>query len=193
MPPEIVLAVLAAGAGRRFAAGHHKLDAVIDGQTVVRRAVDAAVAADIGPVAVVVGAHHPPLPGDVTVIENRRWDDGQSTSVHAAIEWADSLAADAIVVGLGDQPFVPPAAWRLVAQSRSPIAVATYDGRRRNPVRLARSVWPLIPTEGDEGARSVLRTRPDLVEEVICPGSGADIDTVEDLTSWQNRSSTNSP
>jgi molybdenum cofactor cytidylyltransferase len=90
-------------------------------------------------------------------------------------------------------------AWQAVARSTAAIAVATYEGRRRNPVRLHRTVWPLLPAVGDEGARTVARLRPDLVEEVPCPGSPADIDTVSDLQNaevhrpWQNRSSTNSP
>lgn len=191
-----VAIVLAAGAGSRFTGSTHKLLAELHGIPIARRAVDTARRADIGPVVVVTGAVDPfegdPPPG-VHVVHHSRWADGQATSLQAGIEAARRLGADAVVVGLADQPFVTPDAWRAVAASTSPIAVATYAGRRRNPVRLAADVWPLLPTAGDEGARSVVRLRPEFVEDVPCAGSPADIDTWEDLAPWQNRSSTNSP
>ncbi|MEQ8437756.1 MAG: nucleotidyltransferase family protein [Ilumatobacter fluminis] len=200
MPPPTIAVLLAAGAGSRFDGGGHKLDAELDGATVADHAVRAALVADVGPVIVVTGAVEPALPAtrldgavDVTLVANPDWAAGQSTSLRVAVDAARTRHAHAIVVGLADQPFVDPTAWRSVAASRSPIAVAEYDGRPRNPVRLHHSVWPLLPTVGDHGARHLIRLRPELVERVPCQGSDADIDTLEDLRSWQNRSSTNSP
>lgn len=184
-----VAVVLAAGAGSRFHGPDHKLSATIDGVPVLQRAVDTVVEAAIGPVVVVVGDHSlPDLPDEVLVVHNPRWHEGQITSVRCGIDAARRAGADAVVIGLGDQPFVTPEAWRAVAASAAPIAVATYDGRRGNPVRLGTAVWPLLPESGDEGARSVIRMHPDLVEHVPCTGSAADIDTLEDLERWQSRS-----
>lgn len=188
--------VLAAGAGTRFQDTRHKLSAELPAtsdepaETVIARSLRHAIAADIGPVIVVTGAAPDIVPaalrGDVIVHPNPAWVDGQITSLHAGLDAARTLGATAVVVGLGDQPSIAPTAWRAVASASSPIAVATYDGQRANPVRLDESVWELLPTEGDEGARVLMRVRPDLVGEVPCVGSPADIDTTEDLRRWQS-------
>lgn len=187
--PTTVAIVLAAGSGSRFEGPDHKLSATIAGVPVLQRSVAVAVHAAIGPVVVVVGDHTlPPLPSTVTIAHNPRATEGQITSVHRGLQTARDIGADAVVIGLGDQPFVTPEAWRAVAASSAPIAVATYDGRRGNPVRLHASMWDHLPLTGDEGARSLIRMHPDLVEPVPCTGSAADIDTLEDLERWQNRS-----
>ena len=193
---ETVVVLLAAGAGVRFTGTGHKLSAKLSetahepAATVLERAIDHALAADIGPVIVVTGAATDTIParfdGLVLVQFNPRWAEGQMTSVRSGLERAVELGASAAIVGLGDQPFISPQAWRAVASSPGPIAVATYDGRRANPVRLNASVWDLLPTTGDEGARSLMRVRPELVREVPCTGSPADIDTAEDLSRWQS-------
>jgi molybdenum cofactor cytidylyltransferase/nicotine blue oxidoreductase len=188
----VVAIVLAAGAGSRFEDATHKLRAGFGFATVVERSVASAVEASIGPVVVVVGAvdlsdllGRAVTEGDVELVDNPEWRRGQATSLRVGIERADALGAEAVVVGLADQPGVPAEAWRLVASSDiAPIVAADFGGGRRPPVRIARGVWPLLPTAGDVGARELMRLRPDLVGEVACPGDPADVDTVEDLRRW---------
>jgi len=186
--------VLAAGAGSRFDGEGHKLLAPFRGRPLATWAIDAAAASGLDEVLVVEGAvplgevvedagARSPVP--VRRLANTRWAEGQAGSLAVAVEAAGAAGHVAVVVGLADQPLVPRAAWRAVADSTAtPISVATYGGRRRNPVRLARSVWPLLSTEGDEGARELMRRRPDLVGEVACEGEPVDVDTVEDLARW---------
>jgi CTP:molybdopterin cytidylyltransferase MocA len=195
--PVRIAVVLAAGAGSRFHGPGHKLSSALEpasgeaaGGTVIGRALAAVLQSGIGPVVVVTGAAPDVVPGDlvdqVTICHNPTWAEGQMTSLLVGLRHAAELGCIEAVIGLADQPFVTPDAWRTVAAAAGPIAVATYDGRRGTPVKLDRSVWHLLPAGGDEGARALMRVRPDLVREVACTGSPADIDTEEDLRRWQS-------
>lgn len=182
--------LLAGGSGSRFAGTRHKLVTSFRGRPMIEWGLDAVRGAGLVPW-VVWGAladHAPRLDDDVVVLRNDDWRDGMATSLAVAVDRADALGLDAIVVGPADQPLVPAAAWAAVAGADPglPIVVATYDGRRANPVRLARSVWPLLPRTGDRGARVLLEVRHDLVTEVACPGNPIDIDTLEDLDQWNS-------
>ncbi len=184
--------VLAAGGGSRFTASggdRHKLLAPFQGRTVVEWAIDHAAAAELDAVYVVRGAIDlpvPPLAADaVQFVANHRWQEGMATSLRAGLTRARRDGHHAVVVGLGDQPLVLAESWQRVARAKAkPIGVATYNGTRGNPVRLSSLVWPLLPVTGDQGAKVVMRRRPDLVMEVPCPGGAADIDTVDDLREW---------
>jgi len=199
------LVLLAAGAGTRFGDRGHKLLANLPAsadepvQSVIERSLARAVAARIAPLVVVSGALSDAAlraaaarvggGGDddrIEVVHNPQWADGQMSSVRVGLAAAAARGCTRVVIGLGDQPGIAPTAWRLVADDAGPISVATYDGRRGNPVALDDDVWPLLPDGGDEGARTLMRVRPDLVREVPCTGSPRDIDTEEDLRRWQS-------
>lgn len=185
LPAGTIGVLLAAGGGSRFTGSTHKLHARLGDSTVFEHALAAALGAGFDHLVVVTGAVPLPLDGAPVVVRHHAgWADGQATSMQAGLAVARELGATAVVVGLGDQPFVTSAAWRAVAASSAPIAVATYGGVRGNPVRLAAATWELLPTEGDAGARRVMSVHPELVEEVPCEGSAADIDTPEDLERW---------
>ncbi len=193
--------MLAGGSGSRFDAATHKLDAEFRGRPLAAHALGAvrplldgcvdqiyvvtgATGIDI-PLAWLADAESVPVEQlGFTVVHNDRWSEGQATSLAAGIDRAEADGHDAVVVGLADQPLVGTDAWRAVATAEGPIVTASFGGRRRPPVKLDRSVWPLLPRTGDEGARSLVRLRSDLVSEVACMGNPIDIDTMEDLQRW---------
>ena len=182
--------LLAAGAGSRFGGG--KLLARYGGRPLIEAALANLAEAPVDETLVVVGAdagrlHEVCEPYGVRVVENPRWAEGQATSVLAGLR-ACGPEARAAVVLLADQPLVGAGAVeRLVEtfEGGAEVAVAAYDGEPRNPVLFARGIWPLLEEElsGDEGARAVLRRRPELVTLVPCDGTGdpTDVDTMEDL------------
>jgi molybdenum cofactor cytidylyltransferase len=182
--------LLAAGGGSRFGGG--KLLADFGGQPLVLCVLDNLAEAPVDETLVVIGADEGEMrrvcePYDVRIVENADWEWGQSTSVLAGLHALDEEAQAAVVL-LGDQPLVATeAVKRLVTayEEGARVAVATYGGKRRNPVLFSREVWALLEEEmvGDEGARSVLRRHTELVVEVSCDGVAdpADVDTREDL------------
>jgi molybdenum cofactor cytidylyltransferase len=195
--------ILAAGAGTRFGDVGHKLLAVLPStafrpsESVVMRSTTTALRVFPNGLVVVTGRMSESELGlsdllrsnNLFITYNNKWGDGQATSMQHGLDVARERESDVAVIGLADQPGITPTAWQAVANAAlggAPIAVATYSGRRANPVALRRDVWDLLATVGDEGARSLMALRPELVREVPCVGSPTDIDTVEDLRRWQN-------
>ena len=104
-----------------------------------------------------------------------------ASSLQCGLTEAQQRGASSVVVGLADQPAIKPKSWQRVADSAAPLAVATYNGVRGNPVRIHAELWSLLPTSGDEGARSLFKSHKDLLEEVACDGSAQDLDTTSDI------------
>jgi CTP:molybdopterin cytidylyltransferase MocA len=185
--------LLAAGEGSRF--GQPKALVKLNGQTLAERGVGLLRAGGADPILVVTGAVPVELAGTLTV-DNPQWRTGMGSSLRAALQAltearrAPEMGPEirAVVVALADQPLVgADAVARLIAAYRggASVAVAAYDGQARNPVLLAREHWPevIATATGDQGARTFLRTRPELVTLVECGDTGRpdDIDTPADL------------
>lgn len=180
--------ILAAGSGERFQASggdRPKVMSILRGKPLVAHVLAAVGTAGLDEVAIVEGADDlgEIVPAGVTRLRNPRPGEGIASSLQVGLGAARTGGHDAVVVALGDQPGVTAGAVRLLASQPPdpPIAVATYAGRRGTPVRVHASVWDLLPVTGDEGARALMRSRPELVQEVPCPGEPADVDTVQDL------------
>jgi CTP:molybdopterin cytidylyltransferase MocA len=190
LPRGVCAVVLAAGAGSRFGGG--KLLAPFGKGTLFEATLLGLREAPVDETIVVVGNDAEGLRGlcesqGVSIAENPDWAEGMATSVRKGLASCSPDARAAVVV-LADQPLVgAKAVERLVRahEEGASVAVATYGGKRRNPVLFARGVWPMLGEElsGDEGARGFLRRHPEMVTEVPCDdvADPTDVDTVEDL------------
>lgn len=187
--PKVAAILLCAGEGSRFKGTSHKLLQPLGSSTVVALSLQAMIDAAFEINIVVDGAIDlgEYLESGVNLVHNKDWNKGMATSLKIGVEAAKDLGVSRIVVGLGDQPGIYSHSWRAVGACEGrPIAVATYHGKRRNPVKLDSVVWDLLPSLGDEGARALMRAYPELVEEVDCDGDPRDIDIVEDLIKWNS-------
>jgi CTP:molybdopterin cytidylyltransferase MocA len=195
--------LLAAGEGSRL--GQPKALVEIGGQRLADRGVALLRAGGADPVVVVAGAA-PVEPPGALVVHNPDWRTGMGSSLVAALRSLRVATCTAAVIALADQPLVgPEAVRRLIAAhvgggagpdgGGASIAVASYEGKPRNPVLIAREHWDEVVAmaNGDEGARPFLRAHPDLVTLVECGDTGRpdDIDTPEDLARVEKAATTN--
>lgn len=178
---SVAALVLAAGGGSRFLGTTHKLLASYHGRPLVQATLDAVAGAGFDQTAVVTGAVDLRLlvPDGMAVLFNEDWGSGLSSSLRCGIAWCIEQGHAAVVIGLGDTPGVPRSAWQALLATDADVAVASFSGQLRPPVRLSEARYAEIPSEGDVGAR-VLWRRPGTVE-VDCEGDPSDIDTLADL------------
>jgi len=189
--------LLAAGEGSRF--GRPKALVELNGQTLAERGVNLLRAGGAHPILIITGAAPLQLEGTQSVY-NPAWRTGMGSSLRAALHVLTDADVGAVVVVLADQPLIgAEAVARLIAAYRdgATVAVAAYDGQARNPVLLAREHWAevIATATGDQGARTFLRARPDLVTLVECGDTGRpdDIDTPADLARITGSSQTATP
>jgi CTP:molybdopterin cytidylyltransferase MocA len=178
--------VLAAGASRRF--GGVKQLAELRGRPLLSYAVEAMLAVPaLEPVIVVLGHAADEIAsaiefGSATVVVAAAWNEGQSASLQRGIIAAGD--ADAVVVTLGDQPFITP---QVIAGALDQLpghdAVrATYDGKPGHPVVLSRRA---MDADGGLSADTGARAQPSRFREREWEAghlsSAPDIDTREEL------------
>lgn len=122
--------------------------------------------AGIGFTRVVLGAHAEKIisalaldPG--IVVSNPHWDEGQLSSIQAAIRSLPEGQTDGMVLFLVDHPLISAALVnKLVAEfyrSGRPIVVPTLRGKRGHPVIFAAPLYgELLAAPADQGARAVV-------------------------------------
>lgn len=177
--------ILAAGAGTRFGAATKQL-APLRGKPLLQHAVDAMSAA-LDRAVVVLGHDADAIRaaidfGHVEPVLCEDWARGQGFSLRRGV--AALAGAGAVVVTLGDQPFITPAviAGALARLPGHDAVRAVYDGAPGHPVVLGASVLAAVPElAGDAGARELLARFDVLAWEAGQLASATDIDTQEEL------------
>ena len=176
--------VLAAGGSSRLGVPKQLLE--FHGETLVRRAAKAALESVCDRVVVVVGSHEmrheiDDLP--VSIVENKNWKSGISSSIRAGLEQISS--PDGVVITLCDQPFMTAAVLNeLIITHRETgraIVASTYGTTRGVPAFFAPELFnELASLTKDEGARRIIASHPEKVATVEFPQGAIDIDTPRD-------------
>jgi molybdenum cofactor cytidylyltransferase len=185
LEPPVPAIVLAAGASRRL--GRPKQLVVVEGETLLRRTVRAALAT-CAPVLVVVGARAREVEASlaglpVRVVSNPGWEEGMASSIRAGVRALPQGTTAALFL-VCDQLAVDRAlvARVLAAGQDHPgavVACAYGQGLGIPALFPARCFPQLLALTGDRGAKALLDV-PGVVA-VPFPAGSEDVDSPEDL------------
>lgn len=119
----------------------------------------------------------------LTTVENAHPEDGISRSIAIGVR-ALPAAADAVLIGVGDQPYLTVEAIEALLTAFKPgrIIVPRWGDHRGNPPVFDRKFFAeLVLLDGDVGGQRVIAAHSDAVTEVpLPPALGDDIDRPEE-------------
>ncbi len=191
--------VLAAGGSTRL--GRPKQLLRLNGENLVHRAARFAAEAGCAPVIAVLGCHAERIRSElddleVTIAINPDWQSGMGSSVHCGMKslMEEDASSPKVLLLVCDQVLLSKEILRSLmeksAETDSPITAATYAGRTGVPAVFCNQLYPdLLAIEGDQGARTLIQRYLQRTIAVDFPGGAVDIDTAEDIVSFQAASS----
>ena len=178
--------VMAAGCAMRF--GTNKLKAVLDGKSLILRALEAVPRDDFGAVTVVT--QYPEIrqlaqERGFTAVVNTKPELGLSHTIALGLQTMPRM--DAVLFQVADQPLLKreSVAGLVAFYRRHPddIAALGHDGARGNPCIFPAAFFPeLLALRGDHGGSTVIRQHQDkLLLWEVPPQELTDVDTPETL------------
>lgn len=196
--PEKKIAGILLAAGTASRMGQTKQLLPFRGSTLLGRTMENAAASDLDELIVVLGHDADRIMkthdfSGMKAVMNKDYSKGQGTSLAKGLEAVSPCCAGALFL-LADQPLVTPDIInRLIKAFQgpgAPLVIPFYQGRRGNPVLVARSLFPrLLSLSADTGARvlfdeyksSILRVDVDTDAVLV------DVDTVQDYETLLSR------
>lgn len=177
---RVVAVVLAAGASKRL--GRPKQTLVVEGETLLDRAVR--IASEVAPEVIVVerGAGVPPARETPAPhrTNNPDADEGIASSIRAGVAAAGPGAR--ILFTLCDQPRVTAEHLRALLAVDAPIVATGYAGIAGVPAVFApRFIPELLALRGDRGARAIIERHRDEVHVIAFEDAAIDVDVPGDI------------
>jgi molybdenum cofactor cytidylyltransferase len=163
-----------------------------EGQTLLRRAAETALASSCHPVVVVLGAQAEQVQVEldrlpVLIVENRRWEEGMSSSIRVGVEAlvAEDEEVDGAVIMLCDQPFVTVGVINELVethrQTGKPIVASEYGKACGVPALFSNELFVEIAAlKGSQGAKQIIANHPRDLATVSFPEGAVDVDTPKD-------------
>lgn len=180
--------ILAAGSSSRL--GQPKQNLIYQGQTLLQKTIETAIAAGCSPVMVVLGANAEVISPTIknlpaTIIHNPAWQQGMASSISLGIARLQKTAPQvtSVILMLADQPFVNPQliSELIKAQTQKGIVACAYNGTTGAPVLFNKIYFnELLLLKGHEGAKKLLSKYAGDVFTIPFALGSIDIDTAED-------------
>jgi molybdenum cofactor cytidylyltransferase len=187
----ICLIILAAGFSKRF--GRNKMLEKIGCSTIIERVVKSGVSSKADEVIVVLGHDAEKIRDEIKnfacrLVFNKDYEKGQSYSVKKGVNLVKDYA-EAVMILPGDVALITPNSINMVVEEyrkcKSPIVVASHQGRLGHPILFDRSLLKEIMEINEEtnGLKAVINRHKDSIRKVETYSAEVliDIDTEEDL------------
>lgn len=196
---SIATIILAAGGSARL--GQPKQLLTLNGQTLVRRMTELAFSLAVGPVVVVLGAHHERIRAElenlpVQTPTNPDWRAGMASSLRTGL-LALPDKVDGFLVLLTDQPYVTADLLQQLIATRKKTGRGIVACRYEDASGAGKAVVGVpalfdlrykadfFRLTGDVGARKLIQQHADDRAEVPFAGAIIDLDTEQDVKNWQ--------
>jgi len=191
--------LLAAGASTRL--GQPKQLIHIDGESLLRRTARLALEAGCSPVHIVLGYEADTMRSElanmpVNIVVNQNWIEGMGASLRSGMQALRTAEPqpEGVLVLVCDQPRLTADHLRellarqadarhTTAASHRAITASSYSGRYGVPAVFSARLFPaLLASQGDRGARDLIRAHAAEVQGIPWPPGELDLDSPEDLT-----------
>ena len=175
--------------------GYNKLSFVINGKTILRHSVDAAINSKAESIVVVTGANREENETfikdlDVNFVHNYSWEKGIGGSVKCGLNHLiqESTALDAVLISVCDQPYLTSEIFdqliNAYLHSDKKIIASLYQDSLGVPVLYDKSLFQnLLKIPDEHGAKKYIvdKAEKDMLDTIPFPKGEIDIDTIEDI------------